>query len=160
MRVAAPTTPANYFHLLRRQTAGHFRKPLVVVGPKTLLRHKACVSSLSHMAEGTAFEPVLVSAAADAPLSAPEDMHEATSKGAKRVIICSGKIAVELEAKRAELAASAPDSEAASTAIVRVEELAPWPKEALGGALEALSAGEEIKSVRFVQEEPANAGTW
>lgn len=160
MRIAAPTTPANYFHLLRRQTSGTFRKPLVVVGPKTLLRHKSCVSSLNDMSEGTSFQPVLVSPAPGAGALPAASSSEEKAGDATRIILCSGKIALELEARRQELADKHPGGSASQTAIVRIEELAPWPKGGLNEALSLLSGGQAIKSVRFVQEEPANAGTW
>ena len=168
--VINPTTPANYFHALRRQMVRPFRKPMVVVGPKTLLRLPAATSTLEDMAPGTAFQPVLQDTAAAA---APEDIT--------RVILCSGKVYYDLLAAR-----TAAEGDAITTAIVRVEELCPFPAEGVAQALGAfLTPGEEVqcdlnvvggktkggvgkaakpkpRSVELVwaQEEPANAGAW
>lgn len=128
---ANPSTPANYFHLLRRQMALPDAKPLVVFTPKLLLRLGDCVSSAPDFAPGTGFRTVL-----DEP-----------AQGAERVILCSGKICWALAKARAERGL------AGRVALIRLEQLHPFPAEALAMALEG-AAGELV----FVQEEPANLG--
>ncbi len=129
--LANPSTPANYFHLLRGQTAR--RKPLVVVSPKKLLRLPAATSPLADFLPGTAFRPVLASGA-DAP---------------GLVLLCSGKIAYELEEERRALGAT-------DVAVLRLEQLYPLPAEAL------LAQVRRWPGARFawVQEEPENMGAW
>ncbi|MED6274305.1 putative 2-oxoglutarate dehydrogenase E1 component DHKTD1, mitochondrial [Characodon lateralis] len=112
MAVVNPTTPAQYFHLLRRQMIRNFRKPLIVVGPKTLLRFSAAVSSLSDLAPGTSFRPVL------GDTSVPAERVQ-------KVVLCSGKHYYALLKQRETSAASQ------NTALIRVEELCPFPLEAL-----------------------------
>ena len=135
IQVINPSTPANYFHALRRQLARDFRKPLVVLSPKVLLRHRDCVSNLSDMETGTGFRGVL-----------PDEM----AKNARRVILCSGKIFYELAAKRHELGL------ADAIALVRIEQLYPFPAEDLRDALDAHPEADVI----WVQEEPANMGAF
>jgi probable 2-oxoglutarate dehydrogenase E1 component DHKTD1 len=139
LSICQPSTPANYFHLLRRQVHRPFRKPLVLIAPKTLLRLKAARSSLADMAKGSTFRPVL------------EDPDVAS--GAEQVLLCSGRAYYEL---KAQLAAQEGDA-ASTTAVVRLEELAPFPAAALGAVLSAHPAA---TSVKWVQEEHANAGAW
>ncbi|KAK7891902.1 hypothetical protein WMY93_023865 [Mugilogobius chulae] len=112
MFVVNPTTPAQYFHLLRRQMIRNFRKPLIVVGPKTLLRFSGAVSSLSEMGPGTSFRPVLGNT-----MSAAESVQ--------RVVLCSGKHYYALLKQRETSAANH------NTALIRLEELCPFPLEAL-----------------------------
>jgi probable 2-oxoglutarate dehydrogenase E1 component DHKTD1 len=150
MVVANPTTPANYFHLLRRQVGRPFRKPLVVVGPKTLLRHPAAKSALADLAPGTGFQPVLTEGAGGdgaAPAAGP-------NRDIKRVLLVSGKLHLELAARRA----AASSATAKETAIVRVEELAPFPTAAIMATLQERYPA--LGRVDWVQEEPANAGAW
>ena len=90
MQVVNCTTPASYFHVLRRQMRRNFRKPLVVMTPKSLLRHKRCVSRLADMGPGTAFHRVLY-----------EDEMPAPDENIRRVVVCSGKLCYDLEAERA-----------------------------------------------------------
>lgn len=141
MIVAQPSTPANYFHLLRRQITRNFRKPLIVVAPKTLLRHNDAMSTLDSMGPGTAFQPVIGDAAAAA------NAGEVT-----RVLLTSGKMAYDLAKTRAEVEGSS-----IKTAIIRIEELAPFPTEALHQQLDQFKAA---TSFAWVQEEGAGNGAW
>ncbi|MBQ1052535.1 multifunctional oxoglutarate decarboxylase/oxoglutarate dehydrogenase thiamine pyrophosphate-binding subunit/dihydrolipoyllysine-residue succinyltransferase subunit [Micromonospora sp. C51] len=137
MRVANPTTPANYFHLLRRQALSPKRKPLVVFTPKSLLRHKLCVSSVEDFTTGT-FSPVLADPAAGNP------------ERVKRVLLCSGKVYYDLFQARQERGIS-------NTAIIRLEQLYPMPVEEIRAALAQFPNAEDFA---WVQEEPANQGAW
>src|SRR5690606_33972844 len=137
MRIANPTTPANYFHLLRRQALSPKRKPLVVLTPKSLLRHRDCVSSIADFTSG-GFRPVL-----------PDD--SVTDPGAvRRVLLCSGKVYYDLVKARA-------DRGVTDTAIIRLEQLYPLPVEEVRQALAAYPNAEDVA---WVQEEPANQGAW
>ena len=138
MQVVNCTTPANYFHVLRRQLRREFRKPLIIMTPKSLLRHKACVSSLADLTTGTTFHRVL-----------DERGGNVKSGKAKRIVMCSGKVYYDLAAARD--AAELWDVE-----ILRVEQLYPFPSKAL---TETLS---EVPGATFVwcQEEPRNMGGW
>ena len=133
IQVVNASTPANFFHVLRRQMLRGFRKPLVVLTPKALLRHKACVSTLAEMDEGTCFRHLIV----DGP-----------DRDAERVIMCSGKVAYLLAEERARRKL---DSE---VAILRVEQLHPLPEQAIAEAL-ALHCGAKLL---WCEEEPANMG--
>ncbi|MDI5942701.1 multifunctional oxoglutarate decarboxylase/oxoglutarate dehydrogenase thiamine pyrophosphate-binding subunit/dihydrolipoyllysine-residue succinyltransferase subunit, partial [Micromonospora sp. DH15] len=137
MRVAIPTTPANYFHLLRRQALSPKRKPLVVFTPKSLLRHKLCVSGVEDFTTGT-FAPVLADTAAP------------PAEQVKRVLLCSGKVYYDLFQARAERGVT-------DTAIVRMEQLYPLPVEEIRAALAQYPNAEDFA---WVQEEPANQGAW
>lgn len=132
IQVANPTTPANFFHLLRRQIVRPLRKPLVTLSPKLLLRHAACVSPLADFGPGTGFIPVIA--------------EERPSAG--RVILCSGKIALRLAEARAVAGLDA------DVAIVRLEQLHPFPAGALGEALSAWPGAQLV----WAQEEPENLG--
>jgi 2-oxoglutarate dehydrogenase E1 component len=136
LQVVYPTTPAQIFHLLRRQVLRPWRKPLVVMSPKSLLRHPKAVSTLDDLAEG-AFQRVL----------GDPDVDPA---GVKRVLLCSGKVFYELAAQRE--AAGYKD-----VAIIRLEQLYPLSEEVLERALAPY--GKRV-NVRWVQEEPANMGAW
>jgi len=136
IQVAYPSTPAQYFHLLRRQVRRSFRKPLVVMTPKSLLRHKRCVSTLDDLASGH-FQEVL-----DDSLAPQEP---------RRVILCSGKVYYDLEAKRD--AAEKQDE----VAIVRIEQLYPWLEDAVAAVLDRYEGAEEWL---WVQEESQNMGAW
>jgi len=134
--VANCTTPANYFHLLRRQMKQPFRKPLVVMTPKSLLRHPKVVSSIEEMANGefqTLIDDTLINA-----------------EKVQRVILCSGKIYYELLAKREELNEE-------RVALVRLEQLYPLDKETLTAIMNRYAHNKEIV---WVQEEPENMGAW
>ena len=127
MSVANVTTPAQYYHLLMRQMRDDVRRPLVVMSPKSLLRHPKAVSTFDEIAEG-AFQPVLDDAAFAA----------GGADGVRRVVLASGKLVYELLAAREKAARS-------DVAIVRLEELYPFPGEALGRVDRALSAGRHAR---------------
>jgi 2-oxoglutarate dehydrogenase E1 component len=137
MQVCVPTTPAQVFHMLRRQVIRPLRKPLVVMTPKSLLRHKEAVSSLEELANGH-FHEVL-----------PET-DKLKAKDVERLILCSGKVYYELRAKRREL-------ELGNAAIVRLEQLYPFPEELLG---RVMAPYVNLKTVVWCQEEPQNMGAW
>ncbi|XP_054631558.1 2-oxoadipate dehydrogenase complex component E1 [Dunckerocampus dactyliophorus] len=137
MAVVNPTTSAQYFHLLRRQMIRNFRKPLIVVGPKMLLRFSGAASSLSEMAPGTSFRPVL------GDTSVP-------AESVQKVVLCSGKHYYALLKHRD--AAAKQD-----TALVRLEELCPFPLDALQTELEKYPNAKEFI---WSQEEPQNMGPW
>jgi 2-oxoglutarate dehydrogenase E1 component len=135
-QIVQPTTPANYFHALRRQLHREFRKPLVVFNPKSLLRLKEASSSFADMAEGTAFAKVI------------PDEAELNPKSVKRVLLCSGKVYYDLAKRRAETKAP--------VAIVRVEQLSPFPFHEVAAQLARYNAaGVEVA---WCQEEPMNMG--
>ena len=135
IQVCNCTTPAQYFHLLRRQVKRSFRKPLIVMTPKSLLRHPRAVSSLQELSGGVFRE------ALDDPRK---------PRKPKRLVLCSGKIYYELAGLRDE-------SGDASTAIVRIEQLYPFPERLLGELFEGYRG---VKEVAWVQEEPRNRGAW
>jgi 2-oxoglutarate dehydrogenase complex dehydrogenase (E1) component-like enzyme len=135
MTIAMCSTPANYFHLLRRQGLSPVRRPLIAFTPKSLLRLKAAVSELDDFTTG-AFQPVLPDSSVDA-------------SGVRRVLLCSGKVYYDLVAERERAGRT-------DVAIVRVEQLYPLPVEDLRAAL----AGYPGVEVVWVQEEPANQGAW
>jgi 2-oxoglutarate dehydrogenase E1 component len=138
MIVANLTTPANYCHALRRQLARNFRKPLVLMTPKSLLRHKLAVSGLAEFAEGSQFRAVI---GETDPIAPPEAV--------KRVVLCSGKVYYDLLQQRREQGS-------ADIAIVRVEQLYPFPT----AALHAVLAPYRRAQVAWCQEEPENMGAW
>mgnify|MGYP006288238979 FL=1 len=135
MQVVNPTTPAQAFHMFRRQVKQNFRKPLIVTSPKSLLRHKGAVSSLGELTSGH-FELVL---------DDPARNSEATN-----LMFCSGKVYYDLKAKREELGDE-------STAIVRVEQLYPFPEEQLK---EVAARYPKAERLMWVQEESRNRGPW
>ena len=136
MQVVQPTTPSQYFHVLRRQVLSCWRKPLVVMTPKSLLRHRECASSLGDCATGR-FQRVIPDANAD---------HSRVD----RVLLCSGKVYYELADECHRLARE-------DVAIIRIEELYPPPEEELRLAL---AAYRDETPAFWVQEEPANMGAW
>ena len=138
MRVCNLTTPANYFHALRRQLKANYRKPLVLMTPKSLLRHKLAVSSLAEFGPGSAFKYVL-----------PEIDAIAPEEEVKRVVLCSGKVYYDLLQERR-------DKGVQDVAIIRVEQLHPFPKQSLGQALAPYKNAEVV----WCQEEPENMGAW
>jgi 2-oxoglutarate dehydrogenase E1 component len=137
IQVANLTTPAQLFHCLRRQVLRVWRKPLVLMTPKSLLRHPNCVSNLDELARGQ-FYRIL-------PDAAP-----AGQTAVDRILICSGKIYYELEQKRRELHRD-------NVAILRMEQLYPLPKEPLKAALSNYRDG---TPTFWIQEEPENMGAW
>jgi len=138
IQVANCTTPANYFHLLRRQMHRNFRKPLIVMTPKSLLRHKAAVSKAADFQGDSHFRRLL------------SDTGGAPDAETKRLVLCTGKVAYDLiEARDA-----AGD---AGTQIVRVEQLYPFPGDAVRKRIARMPALEEVV---WCQEEPKNQGYW
>lgn len=139
MSVVHPTTPAQYFHLLRRQMVRNFRKPLIVASPKILFRLPAAVSSLGEMAPGTTFRPVIGDSSVD-------------PKNVSRVVLCSGKHYYALAKQRETLGEQKQE-----TAIIRLEELCPFPLEALQ---QEMNRFKNAKAFIWSQEEPQNMGPW
>jgi 2-oxoglutarate dehydrogenase E1 component len=145
IQVVYPTTPAQYFHLLRRQIVGRWRKPLVVMTPKSLLRHPRAVSSLADLAAGS-FQPVLIDRGAGAEPPAPRKRAAA----AERVILCSGKIFYELLEERQKRGRE-------DVPLLRLEQIYPLPLDQLEMALSRYRFGTRVF---WVQEEPENMGAW
>ena len=142
MQVANPTTPANHFHLLRRQVLRPFRKPLVVFTPKKLLRYPDAVSSMADLAEGK-FQAVI-----DDPQRAGS-----SADSVKNVVLCSGKFYYDLlEERKRRVQAGEMDS----LALVRLEHLYPFPNAELGAVLDRY----EGASLCWAQEEPSNMGAY
>ncbi|EXS68508.1 2-oxoglutarate dehydrogenase E1 component [Sphingobium sp. Ant17] len=138
IQVANITTPANYFHVLRRQMLRPFRKPLIIMTPKSLLRHKLAVSKAEDFQGDTHFMRIL------------SDSNPAPDAETKRLVLCSGKVAYDLmEARDA-----AGDK---NTQIVRIEQLYPFPTEALAIRMERMP---KLEEVIWCQEEPRNNGAW
>ncbi|MBL0311596.1 MAG: multifunctional oxoglutarate decarboxylase/oxoglutarate dehydrogenase thiamine pyrophosphate-binding subunit/dihydrolipoyllysine-residue succinyltransferase subunit [Holophagaceae bacterium] len=140
LRVANPTTPAQYYHLLRRQARDEMRKPLIVMAPKSLLRHPSAISSLDDLIHGS-FSEVLDD----------ETFADATKRDTvRRIIVASGKVVYDLLAARAT-------HKADDVAILRLEQLYPFPGAKLGQTLATYPQDAELV---FVQEEPRNMGAW
>ncbi len=138
MTVCNLTTPANYFHALRRQLKRNFRKPLVIMTPKSLLRHKLAVSSLADMAENSHFSTVLN----ELDTLAPDDQ-------VRRVVVCSGKVYYDLLTERREKGVK-------DVAIIRLEQIFPFPEQTLAAVLKPYINADVV----WCQEEPANMGAW
>ena len=138
MRVCNFTTPANYFHALRRQLKANYRKPLVVMTPKSLLRHKLAVSSLSEFGPGSSFKFVI-----------PEIDAIAPDESVKRVVLCSGKVYYDLLQERR-------DKGVDDVAIIRLEQIYPFPIKSLAATLAPFRNAELV----WCQEEPENMGAW
>ena len=138
MQVVNCTTPSSYFHVLRRQVRRRFRKPLVIMTPKSLLRHKRCVSRLSEMAAGTSFHRVLW-----------DDEEPCPDDKVRRVILCSGKVYYDLFEERARRGQK-------DAYILRLEQLYPFPRKALVKELGRFPSAEVV----WCQEEPRNMGAW
>jgi 2-oxoglutarate dehydrogenase E1 component len=138
MSVCNLTTPANYFHALRRQLRRNYRKPLVVFTPKSLLRHKLAVSPLHEMASGSAFQCVI-----------PEIDLIAPAEKIRRVVLCAGKVYYDLLSERREKGVN-------DVAILRLEQFYPFPKKSLSSLL----APYRTADVVWCQEEPENMGGW
>jgi 2-oxoglutarate dehydrogenase E1 component len=138
MQVVNCTTPSSYFHALRRQLRRKFRKPLVVMTPKSLLRHKRCVSRLADFGPGTAFHRVMY----ENEMPAPDDKI-------KRVVLCTGKVFYDLEAER-------DAREQSDITMLRLEQIAPFPEKALEAELARFPQADII----WCQEEPQNMGAW
>lgn len=134
------STPANYYHVLRRQLHREFRKPLILVTPKNLLRERKCTSTIEEMGTGTRFQRTYPEA--NAAIVANADK-------VRRLIMCTGKIYFELEDERSKRGIS-------DVAIVRIEQLAPFPWDHVAEEAKNYSNAE----VMWVQEEPKNMGAW
>ncbi|MEX2008968.1 MAG: 2-oxoglutarate dehydrogenase E1 component [Dongiaceae bacterium] len=138
MQVVNCTTPANYFHVLRRQLHRNFRKPLIVLTPKSLLRHKLCVSSLADMQPDTSFHRVMY-----------DNEKLCEDEAVKRVVLCSGKVYFDLFEERARRGQT-------DVFFLRLEQLYPFPHKALLGELARFPEAEVV----WCQEEPKNMGAW
>ncbi|MFT5320797.1 MAG: 2-oxoglutarate dehydrogenase E1 component [Pseudohongiellaceae bacterium] len=138
IQVCVPTTPAQIFHMLRRQMIRPLRKPLIVMTPKSLLRHPEAISTMDELADG-AFQTVLAETDADIE-----------PKLVRRIVLCSGKVYYDLRAKRRELGIT-------DIAIIRIEQLYPFPEETLHLILKSYK---RYKEVVWCQEEPQNQGAW
>lgn len=137
IQVCVPTTPAQIYHLLRRQVIRQYRRPLIVMSPKSLLRHKLAVSSMEELAEGQ-FQVMI-----------PE-VDDIDPKNVRRVVICSGKVYYDLLAKRRELGVS-------DIALIRIEQLYPFD---YGMMQKMLAQYATVTDVVWCQEEPKNQGGW
>ncbi len=138
MQVANCTTPANYFHILRRQMRRDFRKPLIMMTPKSLLRHKMAVSDAADFTGDSHFRRIM------------SDTAPPADADVRRLVLCSGKVAYDLiEARDKE--------RAGDTTIVRIEQLYPFPSEPL---VERLKRMTSLETVVWAQEEPKNNGAW
>lgn len=147
MQVTNVTTPANYFHVLRRQVKRNFRKPLINMSPKSLLRHKLCVSTFKEMATGSDFHRLLWDDAEFRP--EVTNIKLCSDNKIKRVIICSGKVYYDLFEAREKLQRN-------DVYILRVEQLYPYPEHAMNKELKRFSNAEFV----WCQEEPKNMGAW
>ena len=137
IQVCVPSLPAQMFHMLRRQMLRPFRKPLIVMTPKSLLRHKASTSSLEDLANGS-FQVVI------------DDPSQPEPQGVKRVVFCAGKVYFDLAAAQAM-------GEINDIAVVRVEQLYPFPREEVQAIIERYGQADEVV---WCQEEPLNQGAW
>ncbi|WP_028117575.1 2-oxoglutarate dehydrogenase E1 component [Ferrimonas senticii] len=137
MQVCVPSTPAQVYHMLRRQTIRPMRRPLVVMSPKSLLRHPMAVSSLEELADGS-FQPVIAEIDSQDPAKVD------------RVVFCSGKVYFELLERRRK-------EQLDNVAIIRIEQLYPFPAEHLAQVLEAY---QHVTDFVWCQEEPQNQGAW
>ncbi|WP_373502574.1 2-oxoglutarate dehydrogenase E1 component [Aestuariivirga sp.] len=146
MQVANCTTPANYFHILRRQLKRDIRKPLLIMTPKSLLRHKRATSPLSMMDEGTTFHRLLWD---DAEMNPAEGITLVPDDKIRRVILCSGKVYYDLYEEREKRGLN-------DVYILRIEQLYPWPHKALINILQRFKQAEFV----WCQEEPYNMGAW
>ena len=145
MQVANCSTPASYFHILRRQLKRDFRKPLILMTPKSLLRHKRCVSDLSELAEGSSFHRVLHD---DAERGRSSTKLAKDSK-IRRVVLCSGKVYFDLLEEREKRGLD-------DVYLMRVEQLYPFPLKTLAQEIARFKNAEVV----WCQEEPKNMGSW
>jgi len=136
MTVANITSPANFFHALRRQLRRPFRKPLIVMSPKSLLRHPKCVSTLKDFQTNTKFQEII-------------DDTQAKAEKVKKLLLCTGKIYYDLLAYKEK-------NKREDVAIVRLEQVYPYPKKQIQGIFAKYSKAK----VAWVQEEPLNMGAW
>ncbi len=137
MQVCVPSTPAQMFHMLRRQMLRSFRKPLIVMTPKSLLRHKLSVSAITDLAQGRFMNVI-------------DEIDDLQAGQVRRVVFCSGRVYFDLlEARRAD--------EAREVALVRIEQLYPFPTEEYAAVLRRYPNAVEVV---WCQEEPQNQGAW
>jgi 2-oxoglutarate dehydrogenase E1 component len=146
MQVANCTTPANYFHILRRQLNRDFRKPLILMTPKSLLRHKRAVSRLDEMGPETSFHRLLWD---DAQLQPHEKIKLVADDKIRRVVLCSGKVYYDLYDEREKRGID-------DLYLLRIEQLYPFPTKALITELSRFKQAEIV----WCQEEPRNQGAW
>ncbi|GAB3476471.1 2-oxoglutarate dehydrogenase E1 component [Marinomonas epiphytica] len=138
IQVCVPTTPSQIFHILRRQAIRPMRRPLIIMSPKSLLRHKQATSTLEELAEGS-FKTVL-----------PETSDKVAADKVKRIVLCSGKVYYDLINRREELNKD-------DVAIIRLEQLYPFPYADLEAVLKPYT---NVESLVWCQEEPKNQGAW
>jgi 2-oxoglutarate dehydrogenase E1 component len=146
MQVANCTTPSNYFHILRRQMHRNFRKPLILMTPKSLLRHKRAVSRLDEMGEGSTFHRLLYD---DAEMMRGQAIKLLPDERVRRVVICTGKVYFDLYEEREARGID-------DIYLLRVEQLYPFPLKATGDLLSRFPEAEIV----WCQEEPQNMGAW
>jgi 2-oxoglutarate dehydrogenase E1 component len=147
MQVACPTTPANYFHILRRQMHRPFRKPLILMTPKSLLRHKRCISFLSDMGPGSSFHRIFRDQAEVVP--GATTIRLVADDQIKRVVLCTGKVYFDLMEEREKRGEN-------RIQMLRLEQIYPFPDKALAQELRRFPKAEII----WCQEEPKNQGAW
>ncbi|CAN1562278.1 SucA 2-oxoglutarate dehydrogenase complex, dehydrogenase (E1) component, and related enzymes [Caulobacteraceae bacterium] len=147
MQVVNCTTPANYFHVLRRQIHRQFRKPLIVMSPKSLLRHKRCISTLAEMGPGSSFHRILWDDADYRPETTTVTLKPDSE--IKRVIFCSGKVYYDLFEEREKRGLN-------DVVILRVEQLYPFPAKSMIAELSRFQNADVV----WCQEEPKNMGAW
>ena len=147
IQVVNCTTPSNYFHVLRRQMRREFRKPLIIMTPKSLLRHKKCISSISEFSIKSTFHRVLE----DDSFATVKNLLELKKKDSKikKVVMCTGKIYYDLIEARDE-------TKIDSVTFIRIEQLYPFPVKTLANILKRYRKAEFI----WCQEEPKNMGAW
>jgi 2-oxoglutarate dehydrogenase E1 component len=146
MQVVYPTTPANYFHVLRRQLHREIRKPLILMTPKSLLRHKRAVSRLEELAKGTTFHRILYD---DAQMQPDDKTRLVPDDQIRRIVLCSGKVYYDLYEEREKRGLN-------DVYLMRVEQLYPVPLKALVAELSRFKGAEVV----WCQEEPRNMGAW
>ncbi len=146
MQVANCTTPANYFHILRRQMHREFRKPLILMTPKSLLRHKKAISSLADLAEGSTFHRVLQD---DAQWGRNTTIKLKSDDKIRKVVVCSGKVYYDLLDEREKRGVD-------DVYILRLEQFYPWPMKSMMTELARFKNADLV----WCQEEPKNMGGW
>ena len=146
IQVANCSTPANYFHILRRQLVREYRKPLIIMTPKSLLRHKKAVSTLDDMAEGSTFHRVLHD---DAERGINTEVKLECDDKIRRIVLCSGKVYYDLLDEREKRGIT-------DVYLMRLEQFYPWPVKSLTTELSRFKNAELV----WCQEEPKNMGAW
>lgn len=145
MQVGYCSTPSNYFHILRRQLKRDFRKPLILMTPKSLLRHKRCTSTIADIAEGTHFHRVLQ----DDAQAGRENFKLVKDDKIRRVVICTGKVYYDLLEEREKRGID-------DVYLLRVEQLYPFPAKSVAAELSRFKKADVV----WCQEEPKNMGSW